>query len=281
MDGTVESLSPGSSVGGYRIERSLGSSGAVREFRAIGADGVAVRLRTVGADEDASPEHRARFEREARIAAGVEHPNLIGVLETGVHQGRPFLVQPNIGELSLAAVLADRGSLEIGEVVRVTGELGSALDALHAAGVVHRDVCPANVVVDSAGGAHLGGFALVKDTQGTALTEAGTALGSVDYMAPEQIRGEEVGPGADIYALACMCFEMLTGGPPFADRAGMRVLWAHLQDDPPRLAAGGADLGAEIDAAVRRGLAKDPGERPRSAARLARVLALAEEMGET
>lgn len=268
-----ESPMPGSSFGGYKIERALGGSGAVREFRAVGDDGIAVRVRTVDAETAASPEHRARFEREARISKQIEHPNLVGVLETGVHDGIPFLVQPNVGELTLAELLSDRRRLEIEETVAVVTELGSALDALHEAGVVHRDVCPANVIIDSAGGAHLGGFALVKDTQGTALTEAGTALGSVDYMAPEQIRGEAIGPAADVYALACLCFESLGGRPPFGDRAGMRVLWAHLQDDPPPLA-----VGAEVDAAVERGLAKDPDRRPASASRFARMLELAHEM---
>lgn len=273
MEEEPESPVPGSTLGGYRIERALGGSGSVREFRAVGEDGISVRVRTVDAETAASPEQRARFEREARISKQIEHPNLVGVLETGVHEGIPFLVQPNVGELTLAELLQDRQRLEIEEAVTVVAELASALDALHEAGVVHRDVCPANVVIDSAGSAHLGGFALVKDNTGTALTEAGQALGSVDYMAPEQIRGEGVGPAADVYALACVCFETLGGRPPFGDRAGMRVLWAHLQDDPPALGAG-----AEIDAAVGRGLAKDPDRRPASASRFARMLELAHEM---
>lgn len=275
MEERSESPIPGSSLGGYRLERELGRSGAVREFRAVGGDGTAVRVRTVDAGTAASPEHRARFEREARISKQIEHPNLVGVLETGVHEGIPFLVQPNVGELTLASLIADRRRLRVEEAVAVIAELGAALDVLHEAGIVHRDVCPANVVIDSAGSAQLGGFALVKDTQGTALTDAGTALGSVDYMAPEQIRGEQVGPAADIYALACVCFESVSGRPPFADRAGMRVLWAHLQDEPPPLGAG-----AEVDAAVLRGLAKDPDRRPASASRFSRLLELAQEMSE-
>jgi serine/threonine protein kinase len=278
MEGRPESFAPGSEVGGYTIERELGRCGAAWEYVGSGPEGQAVQIRVVDPGTASSPEYRSRFQRESRIAREVSHPNLVSVVETGEHAGALFLVQPRVGERTLAAAIAEDGALDPPTTALVCEKIAAALDALHAAGVVHRDVCPANVVLDSEGGAHLAGFALAKDTQGTALTEAGSALGSVDYMAPEQIRGEPVGPAADVYALACVAFECLAGRPPFADRAGMRVLWAHLQDEPPPVAELAPAAGPELGAAVARGLAKDPSARPRSASQMARVLALAVEL---
>jgi serine/threonine protein kinase len=280
VEGHPESFAPGREVGGYTVERELGRSGAAWEYAGTDPEGRAVQIRVVDPDTASSPEYRSRFEREARIARDVTHPNLVGVVDSGEHDGALFLVHPRVGERTLATSIAEEGALDPREAVRLCEHVAAALDALHAAGVVHRDVCPANVVLDSEGGGHLAGFALAKDTQGTALTEAGSALGSVDYMAPEQIRGEPVGAAADVYALACVAFECLAGRPPFADRAGMRVLWAHLQDQPPPLAELAPAAGAELSAAVARGLAKDPEARPRSASQLARVLALALELEE-
>lgn len=278
MEGRLESFAPGREVGSYTIDRELGRCGVAWEYLGSGPDGQAVLIRVVDPDTASSSEYRRRFERESRIAGEVSHPNLVGVVEAGEHGGALFLVQPRVGERTLAAALAEDGALDPAATVPVCERVAAALDALHAAGVVHRDVCPANVVLDAKGGAYLSGFALAKDTRGTALTEAGSALGSVDYMAPEQIRGEPVGPASDVYALACVAFECLAGRPPFADRSGMRVLWAHLQDEPPSLTELVPGLGSELAAAVARGLVKDPEARPRTASQLARVLALAQEL---
>src|SRR5947209_19922403 len=118
-------------------------------------------------------------------------------------------------------------------MVKVCDEVAAGLEALWAAGMVHRDVKPGNILLDQDGVAHLTDFGLAKDSQGSLLTLPGQALGSMDYMAPEQIRGEKVTAATDIYALGCVMWECLQGKPPFADRQGMRVLWAHLQDPPP------------------------------------------------
>lgn len=280
VEGRPESFAPGREVGSYRIERELGRNGAAWEYVAAAADGSAVQLRVIAPEVAASPEFRSRFEREVRIARDVADPNLVGVVEAGEHDGALYLVQPRVGERTLATAIAGARRLDAATTVGLCEPVAGALDSLHAAGIVHRDVCPANIVLDDAGSAHLGGFALAKDTRGTVLTEAGTALGSVDYMAPEQIRGEGVGPASDVYALACVVFECLAGRAPFSDRTGMRVLWAHLQDDPPRLADRAPGVGPELEAAVRRGLEKDATARPRSASTLIRLIAVARELEE-
>jgi serine/threonine-protein kinase len=141
--------------------------------------------------------------------------------------------------------------------------------------MVHRDVKPANILLDLGGKAYLTDFGLAKDSQGTVLTMPGQALGSMDYMAPEQVRGEPVTGASDIYALGCVVFECLSGRPPFADRQGMRVLWAHLQDEPPDPCAGRTDIPSGFTQILMAALRKDPRERPASSVEYVRSLALA------
>ena len=150
--------------------------------------------------------------------------------------------------------------------------MASGLDALHAQGLFHRDIKPANILVDEAGTAYITDFGLAKDSQGSLLTRPGQAVGSMDYMAPEQIRSEGITAATDVYALGCVMYECLGGAPPFADRQGMRVLWAHLQDAPADLATRRSDLPAGVTAAIMQALAKDPAERQQSAGELARQL---------
>ena len=144
-------------------------------------------------------------------------------------------------------------------------EVASGLDALHENGLFHRDIKPANILVDTGGTSYITDFGLAKDSQGSLLTRPGQALGSMDYMSPEQIRAEDLTPACDVYALGCVIYECLTGKPPFADRQGMRVLWAHLQDDPPDPAVSRSGLSQELRQAILQALAKDPAERPQSA----------------
>jgi serine/threonine-protein kinase len=153
--------------------------------------------------------------------------------------------------------------------------VADGLDALWQAGMVHRDVKPANILLDHAENAYITDFGLAKDSAGTVLTRPGQPLGSMDYMPPEQIRGDPVTGAADTYSLGCVAFECLVGRPPFADREGMRVLWAHLQDEPPDLLAERPDVPSGVAEAIRRALAKQPGERPASNGAFAGALASA------
>ena len=160
--------------------------------------------------------------------------------------------------------------------MRICLWVASGLDAVHAAGLIHRDVKPGNILLDEEGVAYITDFGLAKDSQGTVLTRPGQALGSLDYMAPEQIRSDPVTGAADIYALGCVMCELLTGQPPFADRQGMRVLWAHLQDEPPDPSESRDGLSADLGRTIKMALAKDPAERPPTATAYARMVQICE-----
>ena len=141
--------------------------------------------------------------------------------------------------------------------------------------MVHRDVKPGNILLDLAGKAYITDFGLAKDSQGTALTRPGQAMGSMDYMSPEQIRGEPVTGASDVYSLGCVVFECVYGWPPFADREGMRVLWAHLQDEPPDPSGERPDIPPGFTQAMTAALRKQPAERPRTSREYARSLSQA------
>jgi serine/threonine-protein kinase len=159
--------------------------------------------------------------------------------------------------------------------VRICTAVASGLDALHLQGLIHRDVKPGNILLDDDGTPFIADFGLAKDRDASVLTKAGTAIGSMDYMAPEQIRGEEVSAQTDVYALGCVMFECLSGKPPFADRQGMRILWAHLQEDPPDPSAGRDDVPPDVGWAITRALAKEPEKRPPTATAYAHMVRIA------
>src|SRR5437588_622000 len=172
----------------------------------------------------------------------VRNPHVVPVVETGEQDGLPYMAAQFIDGESLEQRLKREGRLDVATTVKVCAEVADGLQAVWAAGMVHRDVKPGNILLDTAGMAHITDFGLAKDSQGSVLTMPGQALGSMDYMAPEQIRGQPVTGASDIYALGCVVFECMCGRPPFADRQGMRVLWAHLQDEPPDPCVGRTDV---------------------------------------
>jgi serine/threonine protein kinase len=272
-------LAPGDTLAQYRIDGVLGVGGMGRVYQATGPDGTSVALKVVKADLARDSVFRKRFDREARIAQSVVHPNLVPVLDAGEEGGVPYLTQRYIQGGSLAQQIEQRGQLDIEATVRACSEVSGALDALHANDLIHRDVKPANILVDEQGVCYITDFGLAKDTQGSLLTRPGQAVGSLDYMAPEQIRGEEVTAATDVYALGCVMSECLSGAPPFADRQGMRVLWAHLQDQPPDPCAKRTDAPPELGPAVLTALAKDPAERPPTATAYAQALRAAAGLG--
>ena len=262
----------GQTVGPYRVESVLGVGGMGHVYLAAGPDDEHVALKVVKADLARDETFRRRFDREAKIAQRIEHPNVVPVLATGEHEGVPFLAQRYIHGGNLADRIEKSSQLDLATAVGVCEQVAAGLDALHAEGLFHRDVKPANILVDEAGTAYITDFGLAKDSQGSLLTRPGQALGSLDYMAPEQIRSEEISAAADVYGLGCVMFESLCGAPPFADRQGMRVLWAHLQDPPPSPSDRRSDLPAEVSTVILKALEKDPGGRQQSAGEFAREL---------
>ena len=262
----------GQSVGPYRIESVLGVGGMGHVYLATGPDSQLVALKLVKADLARDDTFRRRFDREARIAQQVRHPHVVPVLDQAEHEGIPYLAQRYIAGGNLADLIEKQGQLDLPTAAGVCEQVASGLDALHEQGLFHRDIKPANILVDEEGTAYITDFGLAKDSQGSLLTRPGQVLGSMDYMAPEQIRSEEITGAADVYALGCVMYEGLCGAPPFADRQGMRVLWAHLQDPPSRPTDRRSDLPEGISSAILKALEKDAADRQQSAGEFAQQL---------
>ncbi len=235
----VTGLAPGSVVGGYRIESQLGAGGMAVVFRARdeGLDrAVALKVLTPAMAGDA--EFRERFIRESRAAARVDHPHIIPVHGAGESDGVLYLAMRFVSGGDLRSVIQREGPLSGERAAFLLSPVASALDAAHAAGLVHRDVKPANILIDTSPGRpdhpYLSDFGLAKGAASTTgLTGTGQFLGTPDFAAPEQISGKPTGAQADQYALACVAFTVLTGALPFARDTSLAVLWAHMYDPPP------------------------------------------------
>jgi serine/threonine protein kinase len=255
---------PGDSVGPYRITRFIGRGrmGVVFEGLADGGEPVAIKVVTTELSQDEV--FVRRFKREVEAAQRITHPNVVPVLDAGEAGGLPYLVQKLIPGGSLHDRIAAAGRLDVPTTMRLLTGPAEGIDALHASGLVHRDIKPANILLDG-DTAFVTDFGLAKDSQASNLTRPGQALGSLDYMAPEQIRGEDVSAATDIYALGCVVQECLLGGPPFGGRPSMRVLFAHLQEPPPGLSERHSASSAPVARAINRALEKEPDDRPASA----------------
>lgn len=265
----------GTEFGEYRIDGLIAAGGMGTVYRATARDGTAVALKVIKADLAHDETFRRRFMREARIAQRVRNPHVVPVRDAGEHDGRPYLAAALIDGITLAEKLEREGRLDLVTTVSVCAHVAAGLDALWNAGMVHRDVKPANILLDRAGTAYITDFGLARVTNGTVLTRPGQPLGSMSYMSPEQIRGEQVTGATDTYALGCVVFECVCGRPPFADRDGMGVLWAHLQDEPPECSAQRADISPAFSQALGAALRKLPAQRPSSSVAYARALARA------
>jgi serine/threonine protein kinase len=266
MTGGAEDPLIGTVVGPYRIESLLGVGGMGRVYRAVDAAGQPVALKLVRHDLAADSLFRKRFEREARIARTIVNPHVVPVLDSGESaDGVPYLAQRFVPGGTLQDRLRRERRLTIEATLTVAVQVASGLAALAADGLVHRDLKPANVLLDAQGNASITDFGLAKDSRATAISRPGQALGSPHYMAPEQIRGEEVSSATDVYSLGCVVYECLRGAPPFAEERGLKVLWAQLNDPPGDPCVARSDAPPGLGDAVLRGLAKSPDQRPQSA----------------
>jgi Protein kinase domain len=254
--------------------------GVVYRARQLDLDrDVAVKL--IAPDRAEDERIRARFVSEARAAAAVEHPNVLPVYAAGVAGGRAYLVMRYVHGDDLRTLVRRTGPLPAQRAAAIAGAVGDALDAIHRAGFVHRDVKPANVLIDADGHVYLSDFGLAKHVFVSAgLTESDRWVGTLDFAAPEQIRGDRIDARADVYALGGVLHFMLTGSVPFERESEEAKLWAHLAADPPRPTVLRPELPAALDDVVLRGLAKDPEDRYRSAGDLGRAARAAAEGGE-
>src|SRR3954466_12049241 len=250
-------------VAGYRIEERIGRGGMGVVYR---AEHLNLRRRAaikiIAPDLAEASGFRERFNREARIAAALQHPNIVTVYDAGEEDGLLYLAMQYIEGSDLSAVLRSESRLRPYRAVDVCRQVASALDAAHAMGLIHRDVKPANVLI-SGRQAYLTDFGLTKRVQGEAspITNAGDVVGTIHYVAPEQIEGGAVSARSDIYSLGCLLFHCLTGEVPFARDTDVAVIYAHLSEEPPRPSTLRADLPEGLDDVIAKALEKVPERR--------------------
>ena len=255
----------GSVIGGFRVGALLarGAMGAV--YLAEGPDGQQVALKLLSPELAHDDRFRQRFLRESRVAAMLDHPNVVRTLASGDDGGVLYLAMLYVDGVDLRALLRREGRLDPERAVAIARQAGDALDAAHSIGLVHRDVKPGNILVaDDSGGesVFVCDFGLARHVSSVgSLTGDRGFVGTVDYVAPEQIRGAAVDGRADVYALGCVLFECLAGERPFERETELAVVFAHLNEPPPRLTESRPELPAAWDRVVAHALAKEPDAR--------------------
>jgi DNA-binding SARP family transcriptional activator len=263
-------LGPGTVFAGYRIDSVLGRGGMSVVYLAehLGLERkVALKVLAPQLAED--ERFHDRFVRESRIAASMEHPSIVPIYEAGEAEGLLFLAMRYVRGTDLHGLIRREGSLDPERTAWIVSEVASALDAAHARGLVHRDVKPGNILIvegegrDGRDQVYLSDFGLTKRLEGGTggLTQTGQFVGTVEFVAPEQIEGRTVDGRADIYSLACVAFECLSGRPPFARDAQVATLYAHLRERPPSVTVARPELPPATDRVLAKGLAKAASDR--------------------
>ena len=259
-------------VGRYLIGAVAGRGGMGVVYRARDPElDRTVALKVIAPELARDGAFRARFVRESRLTAGLDHPNVIPVFEAGEDEHRLFIAMRFVDGTDLGRLIAQRGALDPALAAELVAQAASALDAAHARGLVHRDVKPANLLIaglDRRPHVYLTDFGLAKRDGSTALTTTGDWIGTPDYASPEQIEGRELDARSDVYALGCVLFAALAGRPPFAAVPRMRKGEAQLYEPPPRLRDVAPGVPQAFDAVLARALAKDPADRHGSAGEL-------------
>jgi hypothetical protein len=272
----IPGIRPGALLGDYRIEALIGRGGMGMVYVAEQVSlGRRVALKVIAPELAGSPQFQSRFDHESRMAAAIDHPNVVPLFEAGRIGDIAYLAMRYIEGTDLRSLIDRNGGLVPEAAIPVVAQVAAALDAAHALGLVHRDVKPANVLIaDPAGAMHcyLSDFGLTKHTtSGGGLTATGQWVGTLDYVAPEQVSGDAVDARADIYALGCVLYQTLSGRAPFPRESDIAKLYAHAHEPPPAVTAAAPHLPPDLDGVIARALAKDPGDRYPSAGDLARA----------
>jgi hypothetical protein len=259
---------PGIRVTGYRIEARVGRGGMGEVYRAEQLSlGRKVALKILRPDLAADDRFRRRFLRESRIAAAIDHPNVIPIYEAGEDDGLLYIAMRYVEGLDLNTLLEREGRLEPARIIAILSQVGQALDAAHARGLVHRDVKPANILLLQATGGtgehcYLCDFGLIKELDAeVALTGTDQFVGSVPYVAPEQIEGRAIDGRTDVYSLGCVLFHCLSGSPPYRGETDVEVVFAHLGVPPPALSSRAPGLPPALDGVLARAMAKGKEDR--------------------
>jgi len=262
----------GETVSHYRIESKIGAGGmgVVYKARDLTLDRD-VALKFLPPDLVRDDEAKARFIHEAKAAAALDHPNICTVHEIHDADGHTFIAMPLVDGESLRERIA-RGPMTVAEALDVTMQVSRGLAKAHAAGIVHRDIKPGNILLTEDGIARIVDFGLAKLGGQTRLTRTGTAMGTVAYMSPEQARGHDVDSRSDVWSVGAVLYEMLTGSPPFSGQADQAVMYSVLNEDPQMISEIRRDVPAAVEDLVERVLAKDPAKRPQSAEELSTAL---------
>jgi len=268
-DSTAEGLSTALIGGRYRLEAQVGAGGMSTVHRALDEKlnrPVAVKLmhRATAADAD----QLERFRREAKAVARLSHPHLVAVIDAGDDDGRPFIVFEFIDGETLKARIRRNGRLDVAESVAFAIEIARALDCAHSAGIVHRDVKPQNVLIDTEGRARVTDFGIARTMDEHGLTADGRVIGTTDYVSPEQALGEQVGPASDVYSVGVVLFEMLTGSVPFTADSPVAVAMCHVRDPMPDVRAKRPEVSATLAAIIDKATDKDLNQRYSSTAEL-------------
>jgi hypothetical protein len=276
VEGDWTELARGEEFAGYRIDRRLGRGGMGILYLAV-EPGLErrVALKLIAPEAAADDVFAKRFSEESRIAASIEHPNVVPIYAAGEERGVPYIAMRYVAGSDLGRRLATEGRLGSAEAVALVAQIGNGLDAIHAAGLVHRDVKPANVLLTGGDGephAYITDFGVARNVATeSGLTQTGRFVGTLDYVAPEQISGDPVDARVDVYALGCLLFKLLTGQVPFPREGEAARLYAHLNDPPPAPSLYAPEVGMALDDVVARAMSKQPGDRYPSAGDLGRA----------
>ncbi len=251
-------------AGRYRLLQPLGRGAMSAVWEADDTElGRRVAVKLLGPTADPQ-----RFEREARAAAALSHPNIVSVYDYGRDEGRPFMVLELLPGGSLEDRLRDGRPLADDETLAIALEIASGLAHAHERGLVHRDLKPANILFDGEGRAKIADFGIVRVGGGGTLTEAGTVLGTASYISPEQATGEPAGPASDVFSFGVILFRLLTGRLPFVSKNAVELVRMHRDEKPPRVAELRPDAPAPLAALAGSALSKDPNRRPQDGAAL-------------
>jgi len=278
--GPPHHLPPGTMVGGYRVESLLDRGGMAYVYEATDVRlDRRVALKILAWHDPDGSDFRERFLRESRFAASLDHPNIVPIYEAGEADGLLYIAMRFVRGTNLSRLIRRDGPLEPERTLAILAPVADALDLAHAAGLVHRDVKPANILLaDSADGrphVYLSDFGLTKRAAAMSrLTEAGSFIGTMAYVSPEQIRGEPLDARSDLYAFGCVAYECLAGTPPFVRDDQAALMWAHLSQFPTPLAESRGELAA-ADPVIMKAVAKDPADRFASGREFTTALAAA------
>ncbi|MFE2129987.1 serine/threonine-protein kinase [Streptomyces amritsarensis] len=277
----------GKQIAGYKVERMIGRGGMAVVYCAkdLRLDRT-VAIKLIAPERARDDTFRRRFTHESRVAASIEHPHIVPIFEAGETDGVLYIAMRYVPGLDLRGLLDREGPLPVTTALRIAAQVASALDAAHDHELVHRDVKPGNILVaagpdrDHPEHIYLTDFGLTKKSLSlSGFTTAGEFVGTLDYMAPEQIAGRPVDGRCDLYSLACVVYESLAGGPPFEREEDAALLWAHQYDPPPPLTGRRPDIAPAADEVFAKALAKVPEDRYGSCLEFVAALRAATEGG--